>query len=137
MERKLLIKDGIQVYTGQAIRENHFKEMIDTLTVIRKPLKWFQEESPEKNLHLCHTNTVVRGFDLPEDFPMNYYHRNKETLGFHLMRFKTKPFIGFKIDQTISCGCKSIAKWETNFTVKRLTYTALLPIVNKRRPLIA
>ena len=93
---------------------------------------------PRKKLALvCHTHTVVRGFDLPEDFPMNYYHRNKETLGFHLMRFKTKPFIGFKIDQTISCDCKSVAKWETNFTIKRLTYTALLPIDNKRRPLLA
>ena len=44
MERKFLIKDGIQDHTGQAITENHFKEMIDTLAVIRKPLKWFQEE---------------------------------------------------------------------------------------------
>lgn len=49
MERKLLIKNGIQVNTGQAITENHFKEMIDTLAVIRKPLKWFQEQGLEKN----------------------------------------------------------------------------------------
>ena len=39
MERKLLIKDGIQYHTGQAITENYFKEMIDTLAVIRKPLE--------------------------------------------------------------------------------------------------
>ena len=49
MERKLLIKDGIQDHTGQAITENHFKEMIDTIADIRKPLKWFQEQSLEKN----------------------------------------------------------------------------------------
>ena len=49
MERKLLIKDGIQDHTGQAITENYFKEMIDTLAVIRKLLKWFQEESLEKS----------------------------------------------------------------------------------------
>ena len=49
MERKVLIKNVIQVNTGQAITENHFKEMIDTIAVIRKPLKWFQEQSLEKN----------------------------------------------------------------------------------------
>ena len=49
MERKLFIKDGIQDHTGQAITENHFKEMIDTLAIIRKPLKWFQEESLGKS----------------------------------------------------------------------------------------
>ena len=75
---------------------------------------------------LCHTHTVVRRFDLPEDFPMNLYQRNKETVGFHQMRFKTKPFIGFKIDQTI--GFKSVAKWETNCTIQRLTYTVRSPI---------
>lgn len=48
MERKLLIKNGIEVNTGQAITENHFKEMIDTIAVIRKPLKWFQEQGLEK-----------------------------------------------------------------------------------------
>ena len=49
MERKLLIKNGIEVNTGQAITENHFKEMIDTIAVIRKPVKWFQEQGLEKN----------------------------------------------------------------------------------------
>ena len=42
------------------------------------------------------------------------------------MRFKTKPFIGFEIDQTI--GFKSVAKLETNFTIQRLTYISWLPI---------
>ena len=40
MERKVLIKNVIQVNTGQAITENHFKEMIDTIAVKRKPLNF-------------------------------------------------------------------------------------------------
>ena len=47
------------------------------------------------------------------------------------MRFKTKPFIGFEIDQTISSGFKFVAKSESNFTIKRLTYIPALPIVKK------
>ena len=50
MERKLLIKDGIQDRTGQAITENYYKEMID-IAVIKKPLTWFQEKSLEKKAY--------------------------------------------------------------------------------------
>ena len=67
MERKLLIKDGIQDRTGQVITENYYKEMID-IAVIKKPLMWFQEKSLEKKLrpvshpHGCKTTSFALRF---------------------------------------------------------------------------